>query len=134
MKHKKLIIALCLITPSFAFISKDIVSSLNRTLTFLIPLVYIWISISLLIYRYGQKEVLQLLSRMIMIIYAIPMLSYIAFGGGFSGESIYGESEGQVFVSNHFGWSAALFLISNFHVSMNNREEKSYYKKLSLFF
>ena len=133
MKHKKLIIALCLITPAFAFISKDIVSSLNRTLTFLIPLVYIWLSMSLLIYRYGQKEVLNLLSGMIMIIYAIPMLSYIVFGGGFSGESIYGESEGQVFVSNHFGWSAALFLISNFHVSMNN-ERKVVITKTVLFF
>lgn len=124
IKNKKLIIALCLITPAFTIISKDIVSSLSRTMTFIIPLLYIWISINLLLYRYGQKEVLDLLSRMIMIIYAIPMLSYIVFDGDFSGQSIYGESDGQVFVSNHFGWSAALFLISNFHVSLNRSKKR----------
>jgi O-antigen ligase len=119
VKNKKLIIALCLSVPYFAFLSNDVWASLNRTLTFLIPLVYVWVSLSLLIHRYGQKEVLQILSGMISIIYSIPMLAYVVFGGGFSGQSIYGESVGQVFISNHFGWSAALFLISNFHATIN---------------
>lgn len=123
LKYNRLIIALCLITPLFAFISNDVGDSMNRTLTFLIPLIYIWRSVCLLVYRYGQKKTLQLLSAMIMIVYLIPMLSYVAFGGSFSGESIYGASEGQVFVSNHFGWSAALFLISIFHGSMNSRSK-----------
>ncbi len=123
VKYKNLIIAICLIVPCFAFISNDIGDSLNRTLTFLVPLVYIWLSISLLISRYGQKEVLQVLSVMIRIIYAIPLITYVVFGGDFSGKSIYGESEGQIFISNHFGWSAALFLISNFHVSLKSRKK-----------
>ncbi len=70
---------------------------------------------------------------MIMIIYAIPLLSYVAFGGDFSGESIYGEREGQIFISNHFGWSAALFLIAHFHV-FHKKKEKSVIQRLVTIF
>ena len=122
IKNKTLIISLCLILPAFTLISINILDSIKRTAGFLIPFVYIWLSVSILIFRYGQKKVLWLFSYMIMVIYAIPMLSFILFGGDFSGETIYGKQEGLVFVSNHFGWSAALYIIATFRVTKKKRQ------------
>ena len=74
------------------------------------------------------KRNTKLLSKMVLLVYAIPMLSYVVFGGGFSGKSVYGLQEEMVFVSNHFGWSAALFLLATFHLDLGRKT----YQKLVL--
>lgn len=130
-KNISLVIFLCLILPGFALISDDFQFSLNRTQTFLLPLVYVWLSINILVYRYGQKEVLTLLSQLVIWVYVIPIISYVFFGGGFSGTSIYGYNEEMVFISNHFGWSASLFLIASF--SYLNKRKIKFYQKLQFY-
>ncbi|MDM9631135.1 O-antigen ligase family protein [Robiginitalea aurantiaca] len=132
-KNTQLILGLCLILPVFTLLSNDIMRSLNRASNFVLPLLYVWLSTSILIYRYGQRKVLDLFSNMVMIIYAIPMISFLIFGGDFSGESIYGRNEEMVFVSNHFGWSAALFLIANLHGS-KGKIKNSFIKLVWYFF
>jgi len=114
MRTSALIFFLCCIIPVIALGSTDPIFSLNRAQTFIVPFMYTFLSVSLLIYRYGQRYMLIRFSELVLLVYSIPVLSYLLFGGNFSGKSIYGisyESE-LVFASNHFGWSSAMLLIS----------------------
>lgn len=126
-KYTYLIFFLCLILPFFGLVSENTQYALNRIQTFLVPVIYVWLSTSILVYRYGQQLVLQMFSLLVMLVYSIPMLSYVLYGGSFSGTSIYGYSEEMVFISNHFGWSASLFLIAAFSY-LNGRNIKLWTK------
>jgi len=111
----------CFLMFVFALNASDILDSLNRLQTFVIPFLYIYLSLSYLISKYGVRIMLRGLHWSVVLIYSVPCLSYIAFGGNLSDTNIYGyESEGeQVFVSNHYGWASALYILSFIYVIKN---------------
>jgi hypothetical protein len=71
------------------------------------------------LYRVYEKEhILNLLLNILNIIYALPILSYVLFGGNVQGEDIYGQVVGG-FVSNHYGWTSAVFLTTSLDLIKN---------------
>jgi O-antigen ligase len=55
----------------------------------------------------------------------VPLISYLIFGGNLSDTNIYGlDDTGQVFVSNHYGWSSALYILSFIYVFRNIKVKK----------
>ncbi len=114
----------CLLMFVFTLVTPDIFDSLNTLQTFVIPFLYIYFSLAYLISKYGIKTILQGIHWGILLIYSIPGLSYIFFGGDLSNTNIYGVEEGQAFVSNHYGWASALYILSFIFVIRNIKLKK----------
>lgn len=84
-----------------------------RTLTFFVPLLYVYLSLSYLISVYGIQTVLKGLHWSLVLIYCIPLLNYIFSGGRITDTNIYGPGgEEQAFASNNYGWSATMYILS----------------------
>ncbi len=84
-----------------------------RTLTFFIPLIYVYLSLSYLISNFGIKNVLLGLHWSLLLIYSIPLIIYIFSGGKITATNIYGPGgEEQAFASNNYGWSSTLYILS----------------------
>lgn len=84
-----------------------------RTLTFFIPLIYVYLSLSYLISNFGIEIVLNGLHWSFLIIYSIPLIIYITSGGKITDINIYGGgNEEQAFASNNYGWSATMYILS----------------------
>jgi len=105
---------------------------LSKTLTFVIPFLYIIYCINYLT-KYGAYRLLIALSLIIMICYAIIPIYYLAYGSAISSSHIYGLAEGEVFVSNHYGWASTIFILSSFTISKHLSIKKKY-KIIILFF
>ena len=85
----------------------------NQISTFFIPFIYIYLSLSYLISNFGIQILLKGLHYSLLIIYCIPLISYIFSGGKISQTNIYGSGgDGQLFASNNYGWSATLYILS----------------------
>jgi O-antigen ligase len=69
---------------------------------------------------YDKESILNLLLNTFNIVYALPIFSYILFGGSVQEEDIYGQVVGG-FVSNHYGWASAIFLSTSMDVFKNNK-------------
>jgi hypothetical protein len=98
-----------------SFFSPDIKESLYKTITFIYPLLYIVFSVNYLS-KFGAINILIALSMVILVVYAIVPLSYFINGGSLDTNIIYGKNESNLFVSNHYGWSCALYIITSFTV------------------
>ena len=99
--------------------------SFFKALTFIFPFTYIIFSINYLL-KYGALKLLISFSVMILIAYILVPISFLLFGGDLSGSNVYGEMEGQAFVSNQFGWGSALVILSAFTVLKYIRLKKIY--------
>ncbi len=87
-----------------------------RTLTLILPLYYIIQSVTYLIGTFGLFDFIKKITLAFLLIYSIPLFSYLIYGGGFAVYNIYGYSEESngAFVSNHYGWSSAIVITSIF--------------------
>lgn len=85
---------------------------IGKTLTFIIPYLYLFLVINHLLSRYSFESVVEHSVIGINLIYLYPVLTYYIFDTGFESANIYGFREGSYFVSNHYGWSATLFICS----------------------
>lgn len=95
-----------------AMLGENSFDSLKRVFTFVIPFLYIIYCVNYLL-RYGAYKLLMVLSLIIMLSYVIVPIYYLLFGSDLSGSQIYGEIEGEAFVSNHYGWSSIIFILSS---------------------
>jgi hypothetical protein len=112
----------CLLMFVFALASSDLLEALNRVQSFVIPFMYIQVSVTYLILKYGINTTLRGIHWGILLIYCIPALSYVLFGGDLSDTNIYGKEAatgGEVFVSNHYGWASTLYILSFIFVIRN---------------
>jgi O-antigen ligase len=102
--------------PVLAVFTEDVLGAIGRVQTLIVPLLYVMFSMSILLYRYGQIQLIKWFCWMTTVVYAIPVLSYVVYGGGFSGRTIYAGqgTENLVFISNQFGWASSMVLISSF--------------------
>ena len=99
--------------------------ALGRVLTFFIPFIYVYLSLSYLISKFGIQLLLIGLHWALLIIYSIPLISYILSGGKITDTNIYGPGgEGQLFASNNYGWSATLYILSFLFVWKDIRLKK----------
>ncbi len=84
-----------------------------RTLTFFVPLLYIYLSLSYLVSVFGTETILKGLHWSLLLIYCIPLLNFIIAGGKITDTNIYGPGgEEQAFASNNYGWSATIYILS----------------------
>ncbi len=104
--------------------TEDPVESLGSVLTFLLPFTYIAYTVGYLCTRYSIKDTLDAILNGINWIYFIPVISFFITGGGFYNTNIYyltNENDGTAFVSNHYGWSGTLFLVTGIDLLRNVR-------------
>lgn len=110
-----------------SFFADEPFQALYKSLTFVYPLLYIMYTINYLL-RYGAINLLIGLSIIILSVYAIVPISFYLVGGSLvESTNIYGHHEGQYFVSNHYGWGSALFILSAFTV-LRFYPLKTYYR------
>lgn len=84
-----------------------------RVLTFFVPLIYVYLSLSYLVLKFGISVVLTGLHWGLLLIYSVPLLIYILSGGKITNTNIYGPGgDEQAFASNNYGWSATMYILS----------------------
>ena len=102
--------------------------SFGRILTFFIPFLYIYFSLSYIIANFGIKLTLKGLHYSLLLIYSIPLIVYIISGGSISDTNIYGGvGEDQMFAANQYGWSATIYILSYLFV-WKDIQLKKYFK------
>ncbi|TDB63478.1 O-antigen ligase family protein [Arundinibacter roseus] len=114
--------ALSLIFIAFALLSANPLNSILGVLTFIIPFLYVAFSMGALLLRYSIREVLHAFLDIINWIYFIPIISFFITGGSLTDTNIYfvsAENEESAFVSNHYGWSGTIFLLTSMDLLRN---------------
>ncbi len=111
-----------------SFFSSNIIYAISKSLNFLFPFIYLYIALHNLLNKYPSVELLKAFIKATNIIYLIPVLSYIISGAGFGQVNIYGQGtkEGQFFVSNQYGWSCCIFIITSVDLWLNAKPGKGY--------
>ncbi len=91
----------------------DIAYSLSTALKFIVPFFYIFFSMQFLLRKFSVQTVLRGILMALILIYSIPVLTFIITGQGFSQVNIYGNTDDsdQAFASNHYGWASILFIL-----------------------
>jgi hypothetical protein len=113
---------LVIVFLGLALFTTDPADSLSRTLTYLVPFLYIVFSVGFLLVRYPIREVLHEFLHMLNWVYFLPIASYFVTRGSLADTNIYyisAEGEGTAFVSNHYGWASTLFLVSGLDLLRN---------------
>ena len=125
-------VLLFLISP---LLSDDIQYSMSRTLTFVVPFLYVFFCIKYLILRFGYSNTWKGFTSAVNWVYVVPLLTFLIAGASFELTDIYGKTDeaGLIFVSNHFGWSSAIFLLTSIDL-LNNKLTRRYRKLLIYFF
>jgi hypothetical protein len=102
--------------------------SLNRLLTFVLPVMYIVLTLSM--FKDG-KPLLDLNTIIVgfLWVYAFPVSIYLLFDQPF--QSLYLGDTSYMFKHNQYGWSAVLFLVLGIDVLSNIRLSKA--QKVALF-
>src|SRR6185312_14250838 len=91
----------------------NVTNSFGRSLTFFIPFIYVYLSLTYLIANFGIQIFLKGFHYCVLIIYSIPLITYILSGGKITDTNIYGPGgESQMFSSNGYGWSATLYMLA----------------------
>lgn len=105
-----------------SLLSSDSFRSLVKVLSFIIPMMYVAVSVLYLLLVYEIKEVFNAILDGLNWIYLIPIISFFLTGGSLNDTNIYFisvENEASVFVSNHYGWSATIFLVTGIDLIRN---------------
>lgn len=106
----------------FALLTESPSDSLIQVLTYIIPFLYVAFSLGYLLLRYPLPETLHAFISAINWVYLVPIVSFFATGGKLTDTNIYfisAENEDSAFVSNHYGWSGTLFLLSGLDLLRN---------------
>jgi|GEM_PF-576960 len=91
----------------------DVLDSFGRTLTFFVPFIYVYLSLTYLIANFGIQLFLNGLQYGVVIIYCVPLIIYILSGGKITDTNIYTQNANdQAFTANNYGWSATLYILS----------------------
>lgn len=91
----------------------NVIDSFGRSLTFFIPFIYVYLSLTYLIANFGIQLFLKGFHYGVLIIYCIPVIIYVLSGGKITDTNIYGHNEeGWAFTSNNYGWSATIYILS----------------------
>lgn len=106
----------------FATFTSRPIDSVAFVLTHVIPFLYVAFAVGYLMLLYPVLEVLHAFISGVNWVYFIPIASYFLFGGTLSDTSIYRPTtpgDELAFVSNHYGWSGTLFLLTGMDLLRN---------------
>lgn len=122
------ILVFCFWIFLMSFFAEDIIFSISKSMSFILPFLYVYIALHNLLNKYPVLELLKAFLRSTNIIYALPVLSFLLAGVGFGNFNIYGYGggEGQFFVSNQYGWACAVFIITAVDLWLNTDLSKRY--------
>ncbi len=95
-----------------SFFADEPFKALYKSLTFVYPFLYLVFSVNYLL-RYGVINFLIGVSFAVLLVYALVPLSFYLIGGNLDDNIVYGYTEGNFFVSNHYGWGSTLFILSS---------------------
>ena len=118
---------------TLSFFTANPLESIKQTLTFIVPFYYVVFSVCLLQIEYSIKPLLDELLSAINWVYSIPIASFFLTGGSLSDTNIYyisSESDTTLFVSNHYGWSASIFLVTA--IDLLSNKPLRFYRKILL--
>lgn len=110
------------------FFSEHLSYSIGRTLTFLVPFLYVFFCIKYFILKYGFNSTWYGFNSSVNWVYMVPLLTFLLAGANFELTNIYGNTkdEGLIFVSNHFGWASVIFLLTGVDLLISRRISKFY--------
>ncbi len=113
---------------TMSIFSTNLTFSILRSLTFLAPLIYVYLVLQNLLNKYPSLEIIKAFTKSFNLIYTLPVLAFLASGAGFSMINIYGSgvNQGQFFVSNQYGWACAIYLVSIVDILLNTKTGKFY--------
>jgi len=110
-----------LILVYFLFFSSmlctNIAYSLSRSITFVFPFLYIIIFIAYLISKFNFKKIWKINLEILNWSYLILVIAFALFDFSLSTTNLYGRTE--IFVSNHYGWSSVIFILSSIDLLSN---------------
>jgi len=94
--------------------SQETFKSFYSAITFTLPMIYIYVSLDLLIRKYGMQATMLLFHKMLIITFSIPVIAYLITTPSLADTNIYGydEESGQAFFSNHYGWASVILILS----------------------
>jgi len=107
--------------------AENIAYSISKSMNFLFPFIYVYIALHNLLNKYAPLELLKAFIKSMNTIYMVPVLSYLFTGTGFGTTNIYGygTQEGQIFISNQYGWASTIFLITAADMWTNSKLSRS---------
>jgi len=116
-----------------SLLSDDVAYSISRTLTFVIPFLYVFFCIKYLIVKYGFSATWSGYTSSVNWVYIVPLLTFLVTGASFQLTDIYGKTgeEGLIFVSNHYGWSSTIFLLTS--IDLLNSKSSGRFRKLIIY-
>lgn len=96
------------------FWSEEMAKSFYNAATFVFPMIYVYISVDLLIRKYGMQETMMLFHKMLILTFSIPLIAYLITTPSLADTNIYGydEESGQAFYSNHYGWASVILILA----------------------
>lgn len=106
---------LCILLIGSSFLADNFILSITRTLTFIIPFLYILYVIGYLLLRYDIESVFHAFIRSYFLVYSLPVLFYFFLLGELERTNIYSiayENPNSWFVSNHYGWASILVFVT----------------------
>jgi hypothetical protein len=110
LKTEAILLPICIVFLSVLNINFQ--QTFFKTVTFILPYIYIYFAVNYLISKYAYQDALNNLITGINLIYLYPVLTYFIFDSGFKSTSIYGYREDFLFVGNHYGWASSIFITS----------------------
>lgn len=111
-----------------AFFGKNTSYSIGRALDFLVPFLYVYLSLQNLLRKYHVYDILRASIEIFNLIYMIPILAFLITGRGILDQNIYGtgDNQGQYFVSNQYGWSSCFFILTSIDILINTKRPRYY--------
>ena len=107
----------------FSLFTENPLTSIFKTLTFIVPFIYISFVVTYLAQTYSISSTINALLGVMNWVYMIPIVSFFISGGSLTDTNIYYisvENENTAFVSNHYGWSSTIFIVTGIDLIRNN--------------
>ncbi len=116
------LLVLSLLFAFFGLLTANPLTSFLKVLTHVVPFLYVAFSVGYLLFLHPTRQVFHAFISAINWVYLIPVVSYFITGGGLTDTNIYDvydKNEDSAFVSNHYGWSSTIFLLTSLDLLRN---------------
>jgi len=121
-KYLKNLLTLSATFLIFSLFTATPLNSIIQVLTYVVPFLYVAFSVGHLLLSYRLSDVLHAFISAINWVYFIPIVSFFVTGGKLTDTNIYYttfQNEDTAFLSNHYGWSGTIFLLTGIDLLRN---------------
>lgn len=122
LQYLKTLLTLSVTFLVFSLFTATPLNSISQVLTYIIPFLYVAFSVGYLLLSYRLSDVLHAIISVINWVYFIPIVSFFVTGGKLTDTNIYYttfQNEDTAFLSNHYGWSGTIFLLTGVDLLRN---------------